>query len=152
MVVSQFYNHAFWVVHPKMTPVLQILANLQQSLLKQYTEVEKTPRSIPYSCAEGLHEIFMSALFDIAELHALRDITLHPLAPPPALPLRGVAWRPPPGVLETVPTENKEDIEGRTTKETTGTAGKGDKARPRKPTTTAAPVHGYNLRPRANRG
>lgn len=67
-----------------MTPVLQILANLQQSLLKQYTEVEKTPRSIPYSCAEGLHEIFMSAFFDIAELHALRDITLHPLAPPEA--------------------------------------------------------------------
>lgn len=155
MVLSNFYIDAAEVLHPIMHPALGILCRLQQSLVERYTEVEKHSTSIPFSCAEGLHETFITALFEIAELDQLDNITLHPLPPPFPLPLPGAVVAAP-QVL--VPEEKKEDIPVQADKEenihTHARKGESRKSRKgeqtrrrRKPSATVAPVqHRYNLR------
>ncbi|KAF7799154.1 hypothetical protein EIP86_010385 [Pleurotus ostreatoroseus] len=57
-------------------PVARALEDLRQDLVARYTEVEKDPASIDFTCAGGLHERFVAAFQVIAENPDLKDITV----------------------------------------------------------------------------
>ncbi|KAF7799155.1 hypothetical protein EIP86_010386 [Pleurotus ostreatoroseus] len=143
-----FESHITPVVHPTMRPVVRILEDVRQQLAQRYAELEKDPTSIDFSCAEGIHELFMAAFFEIEEHPPLKDVKLVPLAVPSDIGLSlyentavSEAPQPPTDPAKTVGEEQKGKKETR----------KGPKSRPRRKSVTVTQTHRYNLRPRIKR-